>query len=95
MACYPGSSGSPVFIVNQGAYVTPRGITVGSRVYFLGILYGGPQFNAVGNVQFGNLPNIPRAITSIPMNLGIMIKSERILEFEEFFNQKLGGLNNG
>lgn len=90
MACYPGSSGSPIFIVNQGSYTTPKGITVGSRVFLLGILYGGPQFNAIGNLQFSNLPNTPKSITSIPMNLGIMIKAERILEFEDYFKHITG-----
>lgn len=52
MACYPGSSGSPVFILNQGAYITREGITMGSRVYLLGVLYGGHEFNAQGVLQF-------------------------------------------
>lgn len=90
MACYPGSSGSPVFIVNQGTYKTPQGIHLGSRVFLLGVLYGGPQFNAVGNLHFANLPNVPRPVTSIPVNLGILIKSERILEFESYFKQMTG-----
>lgn len=85
IACYPGSSGSPIFIVNEGTYTTPNGINIGSRVFLLGILYGGPQYNAVGNLQFSNLPNTPRLVTNIPMNLGIMIKSNLILEFENLF----------
>ena len=35
---FPGSSGSPVFILNQGSYPTINGITIGSRVLFVGIL---------------------------------------------------------
>lgn len=35
---FPGSSGSPVFIYNRGAYPTRNGITVGSRIKFVGIL---------------------------------------------------------
>lgn len=91
IACYPGSSGSPIFIVNQGTYTTPQGITVGNRILLLGILYGGPQFNAVGNIHFANLPNTPKPVTRIPINLGIIIKSERIREFEEYFEQMMGG----
>ena len=45
VACYPGSSGSPVFILNQGAFPTKEGISVGNRVMLLGVLYGGHQFN--------------------------------------------------
>lgn len=76
MACYPGSSGSPVFILNQGSFSTPNGISLGNRIYLLGILYGGPQYSATGVLQFANLPNAPVPVTSIPVNLGVMIKAE-------------------
>lgn len=92
MACYPGSSGSPVFIFNQGAYTTPNGISLGNRIYLLGVLYGGHEFNAQGVLNFANLPNVPVPVTRIPINLGIMIKAERILEFENLFKQ-IGGTN--
>lgn len=35
---FPGSSGSPVFIYNQGTYPTNDGITVGNRLLFVGII---------------------------------------------------------
>lgn len=35
---FPGSSGSPVFILNQGAYATKGGLTVGNRLLFLGVI---------------------------------------------------------
>lgn len=35
---FPGSSGSPVFILNQGAYATKLGLNIGSRILFLGVL---------------------------------------------------------
>jgi len=35
---YPGSSGSPVFIYNEGSYATSNGINIGSRLLFLGVL---------------------------------------------------------
>lgn len=85
MPCYPGSSGSPVFILNQGTYQTQNGFFIGDRIYFLGVLYGGPQFDAHGILQFAALPNFPTFVTRIPINLGIMIKSEKILEFENMF----------
>lgn len=95
MACYPGSSGSPVFILNQGAFSTQNGISVGNRIYLLGVLYGGHEFNTRGILEFMNLPNMPTPVTKIPMNLGIMIKSERILEFEDMFKKMQGGKTNG
>ena len=82
MACFPGSSGSPIFILNEGTYTTSTGVCVGSRLYLVGVLYGGPQYNAQGILTFANLPNIPHPVTRIPTNLGVAIKAERILEFE-------------
>lgn len=85
MACFPGSSGSPVFILNEGAFTTSNGIMPGNRIILLGILYGGPQFNAQGVLTFANLPNAPRPVINIPTNLGMIIKAEKILEFENIF----------
>ena len=43
VACFPGSSGSPVMLYNIGNYVKKGGGTViGSRFFLLGILYAGP-----------------------------------------------------
>lgn len=39
-AVFPGSSGSPVFLFNQGSYPTENGIGLGTRLFFLGILTG-------------------------------------------------------
>lgn len=95
MACYPGSSGSPVFILNQGMYTTPTGVNVGQRIYLLGVLYGGHVYDARGSLQFTSLPNMPVPVTHIPINLGLMIKAARILEFEPMIKEQLGGSNNG
>lgn len=35
---FPGSSGSPVFIYNQGSYATKNGINIGNRILFVGII---------------------------------------------------------
>ena len=35
---FPGSSGIPVFIYNQGSYPTHYGISIGSRILFVGVL---------------------------------------------------------
>lgn len=35
---FPGSSGSPVFILNQGAYAVPNGLALGNRLFFMGVL---------------------------------------------------------
>ncbi|HZK96398.1 MAG TPA: serine protease [Prolixibacteraceae bacterium] len=88
-ACFPGSSGSPVFVFNEGGYRDKRGNTFmgGSRIILLGILYAGPQHTAQGEIQIIDVPTSERpiAISRIPNNLGLIIKSERIFELENLF----------
>ncbi|WP_308539633.1 serine protease [uncultured Murdochiella sp.] len=93
VAWYPGSSGSPVFILNQGAFATPKGISVGERIFLLGVLYGGYEFDARGELQLANLPNAPVPVTKIPTNLGLMIKSQKVLDFEDMIRTYKRGNN--
>lgn len=84
-ACYPGSSGSPVFIYNDGSYSDGLGtLMVSSRILLVGVLYAGPQFTATGEIHVVNIPtsNKPIVLSNIPNNLGIVIKSEKLLDFE-------------
>lgn len=85
-ACFPGSSGSPVFILNEGAFASTAGITIGRRFFFLGILYAGPQHTAKGNIVFSH---DFKAITKIPNNLGLVIKAEELLTFEDELRKRL------
>ncbi len=89
MACFPGSSGSPVFIFNEGGYRDKKGNTFmgKSRILFLGTLYAGPQHTATGEIKVVNISTStkPIAISRIPNNLGLVIKHNRILELEKLF----------
>ncbi len=89
MACFPGSSGSPVFILNEGGYRDRNGNTyVGkSRLLILGTLYAGPQHTATGEIRIINVPTTQRpiALSGIPNNLGVIIKASRIVELEDLF----------
>ncbi|MEB9365338.1 MULTISPECIES: S1 family peptidase [Bacillus cereus group] len=86
-ACFPGSSGSPVLLFNENGYTTKDGTThLGAiRVLLLGVLYAGPQFTATGEIIVTNVPtsNQPIAVSRIPMNLGMVIKAHKLLDFEE------------
>ncbi|AWK52158.1 serine protease [Clostridium beijerinckii] len=88
-ACFPGSSGSPVFILNEGGYRDKKGnMYMGkNRILLLGTLYAGPQHTAEGEVRIINVPTVqkPISISNIPNNLGLVIKSERIKELENLF----------
>ena len=78
-ACYPGSSGSPVMIYNEGAFASAGGITLGSRLHLLGVLYSGPVRDVEGRIV---MSTGPRVLTRDMLNLGYVIKASRLLEFE-------------
>lgn len=94
IAAFPGSSGSPIFIYNQGSYPVQNGIVVGSRLILLGVLYAGTKMNIEGNVEIVEVPtvNIPIMKSKIPNNIGIIIKIEKLLDFEIILEQKLNNL---
>lgn len=94
MACFPGSSGSPIYILNEGAYGTKKGTIVGSRIILLGYLFAGPQYDAHGDISVVDIPTKQQIGTHTPImvNLGYYIKSSEILEFKSIIKQYL--LNN-
>ena len=84
-ACFPGSSGSPVLLFNVGSYAHRDGGTViGTRIILLGVLYGGPQYNVKGEITIVPIPERQdvAALSRIPMNLGNVIRSSRLLDFD-------------
>jgi hypothetical protein len=94
-ACFPGSSGSPVIIFNHGSFSSHNGLHLGSRIIFLGILYAGPQFTATGEIIKMNVPTSrPIAISQIPMNLGYIIKSHKLLDFKKILDPLLDAKTN-
>ncbi len=90
-ACFPGSSGSPVFLLNIGSFVDRRygGLLLGDRFYFLGILYAGPQYTATGEIKIVTIPDRQGTLTQtyIPINLGNVIRSSKLIDFENVLKQ--------
>ncbi|CAM4204649.1 Trypsin-like peptidase domain-containing protein [Lacicoccus alkaliphilus] len=88
-ACFPGSSGSPVFLLNEGSYQDRQGNTYmgQTRIFLLVILYAGPQHTITGEIEIIDIPTSDTAvpISRIPNNLGLIIKSSRINELEGLF----------
>jgi hypothetical protein len=82
-ACFPGSSGSPVFIFNNGSFSGGGGIHVGTRLLMIGVLFAGHMHTAVGEIKVIPIPTsmAPVPVSQVPNNLGICISATRILEF--------------
>ena len=93
IACFPGSSGSPIFILNENGYTDKNGTTYigGKRIMLLGILFGGPSYNAEGELVISEIPTqqIVTPITPLMTNLGYYIKAEEINEFETVIKQHI------
>ena len=93
MACFPGSSGSPIYILNENGYVGKNGTHyIGrSRVILLGILFAGPQYNAQGDLVVKTIPTQQKIQTTTPImtNLGYYIKATELKEFENYIKSKI------
>ena len=91
IACFPGSSGSPVILVNEGFYGTKKGTSIGNRAVLLGVLYAGPQIDAEGNIETETIPTAQQAIshTKIMVNLGYIIKAREIKVLGEILKKRV------
>ena len=99
-ACFNGSSGSPVFLVELGRTISrSAGMSIGSsRVKLLGILYAGPMHFATGEIRTVEIGQRSVAVTGIPNNLGYVISSRAVRDFEPLLlhldrNGRLPGRN--
>ncbi|QWB31986.1 S1 family peptidase [Exiguobacterium acetylicum] len=90
-ACFPGSSGSPVFLLNEGTFYMNGTVHMGIRFQFLGILYAGPHLTQTGQIVPSVIPTSNEGNTLVEMNmminLGFVIKAERLLDFEPLIEE--------
>jgi hypothetical protein len=94
---FEGSSGSPVFLYSEGSY-SPSGKYFdelhesGLRVYLLGINMGtffSNDLNRIFDVSSGQSKEIPAfSETKTYLDLGVIIKSEALLEFKTLLKNK-------
>jgi hypothetical protein len=83
-AVFPGSSGSPVFILDRGVY--PKrgaGVVLGDRTLFLGILSAGYYESSVGAVVQVPIPTGEQHLSGVGkqmINLGVVFKAETVFE---------------
>ncbi len=80
MACFPGSSGSPILILNEGSFATSKGLILGSRIYLLGVLFAGPVHRADGQIEVAEIPthSVVTSVTNIPIHLGYYVKASAL-----------------
>lgn len=93
-AIFPGSSGSPVLIAQEGAVARIRGRTeIGvNRLMLLGMV---SKYFAYKPGQAASLVNVPVSLTEetaslTPLNLGYVVKTARIIEAVENFMRHRG-----
>lgn len=83
IACFPGSSGSPVLIVDSAYSRDKKGNIdfTKLRVILLGVLYAGPTFTKEGEIIVRDIPTsvVPVPVTSMMMHLGYIVKAKEIL----------------
>jgi len=85
---FPGSSGSPVFILNTGSY-SPKGggLVVGSRLLFLGVLAAVFVRLEEGKFDIVDIPTaqVPIVTVTHMIDLGLVYKAEVVGETIERF----------
>ena len=93
-ACFPGSSGSPVFLANLGGYATKDSWAIGTRIALLGTLYGGPQHTTEGEIVVVEIPTDtkPIALGTIPNNLGYVIQASQLSGLELALKERLSSM---
>jgi hypothetical protein len=76
IASFPGSSGSPVFLVSIDKYTDNKGNdSVGTRAFLLGIHCAGGCTESINGIKIFN-------------HLGVVINSKRILEIEKLIQER-------
>jgi len=96
MACLPGSSGSPIFILNESSYNNKSGgLVLGNRLFFLGIQNSMPVRTSLSLYKktinpisgLSTYSNTDDYAVSDDLNLGMYIKSSELSEFKDLVAQ--------
>lgn len=85
---FPGSSGSPVLIMSEGSFFEDNSMVIGNRLLFIGVVsavYEKTQFNELQAVTIPTVIKKHGTHSSQTINLGIVIKAERVKELVDEF----------
>lgn len=83
-ACFPGSSGSPVFFFEDGVARSVDGkVYFGTRACLIGILFAGPLISQEGRIEQRTIPTGTSyvSVTQNMMNLGFVVHAEALNDF--------------
>lgn len=89
MACFPGSSGSPVWMFDDDGYrdrKTGQWKEGAQRLFLVGVLYAGPVISADGGIHVAS-GSVPGAMVEVrtPMHLGYCVRATQIAALEDVF----------
>jgi hypothetical protein len=89
-ACFPGSSGSPVFLFEDGMYrSSSSGYTPGTRARLLGILWGGPILTIEGRMVPREIPTTAHAVPvhDTMLNLGFVVHASALHDLKPLIEE--------
>jgi hypothetical protein len=92
MACFPGSSGSPVLLLDEGMVADKRNnVRAGSRMRLLGVLHAAPVMTAEGDIVVEEIPTsrVAKTTTALMIHLGYVIKSAELLTLGNYLKSGL------
>ncbi len=93
MACFPGSSGSPIFLQDEFGYHNSKtnAFVMGANRFFLvGVLFAGPLIQNDGTITLGRTASF--SVASM-MHLGYAIKSSELLAFDQIVHEQVAKSN--
>lgn len=90
MACFPGSSGSPIFLYDRNGYLDRKknSYLMGvQRIKLVGVLYSGPLISNDGKIV---LSHVPRVEVSSMMHLGNAIRASELRILDQVVRRTIG-----
>lgn len=85
MACFPGSSGSPVIFYRPPT--SQRDAVFG----LLGILHSGPTYRVKGSIEVIDIPTVatPISVTKMMIHLGYVVKAHQLVGIQEAIREDI------
>lgn len=91
IAVFPGSSGSPILIANDGSHSTKAGMYLSNRFLLLGVLFAGHHADSHGKIIVAPAPTAlePQVVVQQMIHLGVAIKASCITDIQAELTRRL------